>query len=90
MKSPKTEKIPRRYNTQKDDFYSKSSSHGHAGVHFGVKGWSPKIDMDCFEEPENQRVSLGNKICKKINFSEYRLYMAMQGCISVLRVGAQK
>ena len=59
-------------------------------MHFGVKGWCPKIDMDFPEEPENQRVFLDNKVCKKMNFSESRLYMAMQGCISVLRVKAQK
>ena len=43
-----------------------------------------------FEEPKNHRVLLDHKVCKKMNFSESRLYMAMQGCISVLRVGAQK
>ena len=67
-----------------------SSLHGHAGVHFGVEGWSPKIDMNIFEEPENQRVFLDLKVCKKMNSSECLLYMAMQGCFLVLRVGAQK
>ena len=57
-------------------------------MHFSVKGWSPKIDMDFFEEPENQRVFLDQKIFKNMIFSQSRLYMAMQGCILVLRVGA--
>ena len=65
------------------------SLHGHVGVHFSVKGWSPKIDMDIFEEPKNHRVFLDHKVWKKINFSESRLYMDMQGCILMLRVGAQ-
>ena len=59
-------------------------------MHFDVKGWCPKIDMGFFEETENQRVFLDNKVCKKMNFSESRLYMAMQGCILMIRVGAQK
>ena len=59
-------------------------------MHFDVKGWSPKIDMDIFEEPKNHRAFLDHKVCKKINFSESRIYMAMQGCILMLRVGAQK
>ena len=46
--------------------------------------------MDIFEEPKNHRVFLDHKVLKKMNFSESRFYMAMQGCISVLRVGAQK
>ena len=46
--------------------------------------------MDIFEEHENQGVLLDLKIHKKMIFSERRLYMAMQGCILVLRVGAQK
>ena len=57
---------------------------------FGVKGWSPKIDMDIFEEPENHKVLLDLEMNKKMIFSESRLDMAMQGCILVLRVGAQK
>ena len=32
------------------------SLHGHEGVLFYVKAWSPKIDIDIFEEPENQRI----------------------------------
>ena len=59
-------------------------------MQFGVKGWSPKIDMDLFEEPENQSVLLDLKIDKKMIFSQSRRYMTMQGCILVLRVGAQK
>ena len=59
-------------------------------MHFDVKGWSPKIDMDIFEEPENHKVLLDLKMNKKMIFSESRLDMAMQGCILVLRVGAQK
>ena len=39
-----------------------SSLHGHAGVLFGVKGWSQKIDMNIFEEPENQRLLVDDKI----------------------------
>ena len=46
--------------------------------------------MDIFEEPENQRVILDLKINKKMNFSESRLYMAMQRCILMLRIVAQK
>ena len=46
--------------------------------------------MDVLEKPENQGVLLDLKIHKKMIFSESRLYMAMQGCILVLRVGAQK
>ena len=46
--------------------------------------------MGIFEEPKNQGVFLDNKVCKKINFSDSRLDMAMQGCILVLRVEAQK
>ena len=46
--------------------------------------------MDILEEPENQRVLLDLKMNKKIIFSESRLDKAMQGCILVLRVGAQK
>ena len=39
-----------------DDFLSKSSLHGLAGVHFDVKGSSPKIDIDICEELENQSI----------------------------------
>ena len=46
--------------------------------------------MDILEEPENQRVLLDLKINKKMIFSESRLYMAMQGCIFMIRVGDQK
>ena len=59
-------------------------------MHFGVKGWSPKIDIDIFEEPENQRVLLDLKMNKKMIFSESRLEMAMQGWILLLRVKAQR
>ena len=58
--------------------------------HFDVKGWSPKFDMNIFEEPENQRVLAGDKVPKKMFFSQSRLDMAMQECILMLRVGAQK
>ena len=67
-----------------------SSLHGHAGVHFDVKGWSPKIDMEISEEPENQRVFLDHEIHKKMLFIQSRLYMVMQGCSLMLRIGAQK
>ena len=43
-----------------------------------------------FEEPENQRVFLDHEVLKKMIFSQSRLYMAMQGCILMLRAGAQK
>ena len=76
--------------TQKDDFQSKSSLHGHAGMHFGVNGWSPKIDMDIFKKPENQRAFLGYKISKTLFFSQSRVYMIMHGCILMLRFCAQK
>ena len=59
-------------------------------MQFGVKGWSPKIDVDIFEEPGNQRVILDLKIHKKMIFSQSRLDMAMHGCNLVLRVGSQK
>ena len=36
-------------------FYLKSSLHGHAGVHLDVKGWSPNINTDIFEEPKNEK-----------------------------------
>ena len=42
--------------------------------------------MDIFEEPENQRVLADDKVCKKMIFSESRLYMTRQGCDLVLRV----
>ena len=58
-------------------------------MQFGVKGWSPKIDMDILEEPENQKVLLDLKMNKKMVFSESRLDLAMPGCNLVLRVGAQ-
>ena len=38
-----------------------TSLHGHARVHFDVKGWSPKIDIDLFKEPENQRIFADDK-----------------------------
>ena len=59
-------------------------------MQFGVKGWSPKIDIDICEEPENPRVLVDLKIHKKMIFSESRLYMAMQGCIFMIRVGVEK
>ena len=33
--------------------------------------------MDIFEDPKNHRAFLDNKVCKKINYSESRLYMVM-------------
>ena len=45
--------------------------------------------MDIFEESENQRVLADVKISEKMIFIQSRLYMAMQVCILVLRVGAQ-
>ena len=45
-----------------------------------------KIDVDIFEEPENERVFLDIKVYKNNNFIQSRLYMAMQGCDLVLRV----
>ena len=59
-------------------------------MHFDVKGWSPKIDIDILEEPENQRVFADNNVSKVMIFVQSCLYMAMQGCIWMLRVGAQK
>ena len=41
-------------------------------------------------KPKNHRVFLDHKVCRKMIFSESCLYMAMQGCILMLRVGAQK
>ena len=58
-------------------------------MHFGVKGWNPKINMDILKEPDNQKVLLDHKKYKEMMFSQSRLSMAMQGCILVLRVGAQ-
>ena len=43
-----------------------------------------------FEEPKNQRVFPGLKVCKKMIFNVIRLYMVMEGCELVLRVEAQK
>ena len=71
-------------------FYIKSSLHDHAGVHFGVEGWSPKINMDIFGEPENQRVLADDKVSKRMILIQSRLHMAMQGCILMLRVRARK
>ena len=59
-------------------------------MHFDVKGWNSKIDKDIFEEPENQRVLANDNVPKKMISTQNRLYMAMQGCIFMLRVGAQK
>ena len=64
--------------------------HGYAGEHFDVKGWSPKIDMDISEDPENQRMFAGDKVSIRMVFVESRLYMAMQRCIFMLWVGTQK
>ena len=58
-------------------------------MHFDVKGWSPKIDVDIFEEPENHKVLVDLKMNKTMIFSESRLDMAIQGCNLVLRVVAQ-
>ena len=33
--------------------------------------------MDIFEDPKNHRAFLDHKVCKEINYSESRLYMAM-------------
>ena len=33
-----------------------TSLHGHAGVHFDVKEWSPKIDIHLFKEPKNSPI----------------------------------
>ena len=49
-----------------------------------------KIDKDIFEELENQKVLADDKVYKKMFFSQSRLYMAMQGCILMLGVVAQK
>ena len=69
---------------------SKSSLHGYAEVHFDVMGCSIKNDIDIFEKAENQRVFLDRKVPKKMILSQSRIYMAMQACILMLRVGAQK
>ena len=37
-------------------------------MHFDVKGCSPKIVIDIYEEPENQRVFLDYKVRKKMFF----------------------
>ena len=60
------------------------------GCDLELRVGAQKIDRGIFEEPKNQRVFLGHKVYKKINFSKSHLYMAMQGCDLVLRVGAQK
>ena len=46
--------------------------------------------MDVSKELENQRVILDHEIHKKMFFIQSRLYMAIQGCILMLRFGAQK
>ena len=75
---------------QKDDFYSKTSLHDHAGVNFNVNGCSPKIDKDIFEEPGNQRVFVDHEVLKKMIFIQSHGHMAMQGRILFLRIAAQK
>ena len=37
-------------------------------MHFEVKGWSLKIDIYIFEEPENQRLLADDKVPKKNDF----------------------
>ena len=59
-------------------------------MHFDIKGWSPQIDIDIFEEPENRRLLADDKVPKKMILIESRVHMAMQGCIFILRFGAQK
>ena len=75
-------------NVETDCYYAKKITRGRLGVVSDVKGWSPKIDIDFFEEFKTQRDFLGLKVCKNMILSESRLYMAMQGCDLVLRVGA--
>ena len=36
-----------------------------------------------FEEPKNHKIFLDNKVCKKMSFSQSRLYIVMQGCDSM-------
>ena len=71
-------------------FYLQSCLHVHAGGHFYIKSWSPEIDTDILEEPENQRVFADDKVSKVMIFVQSCLYMAMQGCILMLRAEAQK
>ena len=59
-------------------------------VHIDVKGWNPKIDIDILEEPETQRVLAEDKVSTVMIFVQSCLYMAVQGCIFMLRAGAQK
>ena len=48
-------------------------------MHFGVRGWSPKIDIDIFEEPKNHRVILQHKVCKKMNITNSKLWNIQGG-----------
>ena len=82
--------MQRRQSWHKDDFYSKSSLNGHAGVYFNIKGCGPKIDIDVFEEPENQISLADDKASKQMISIQSCLYMVMQECILMLRVRAQK
>ena len=80
--------MSRLQTLQKDDIHSKSSLHGHAGVYFNIKGWSPKLDTHIFEELEKQKVLADDEVRKKIIFSQSCLLVAIQGCILMLMVGA--
>ena len=46
--------------------------------------------IDIFEEPENHRVFVDDKIPKEMIFSQSLLYMAIQGYSLMLKGGAQQ
>ena len=92
-----------RINNVNKDYY-RAPLHGHVEATLDKKhlfgnfivqeysfifGLFKNVCIDCVE-PENQRVFLNDKVPKKVIFSESRVYMAMKGCIFMLRVGAQK
>ena len=90
LKSPKIIESSKTIKFAKRSILVKVVSTWPCRGAFRCLGWSLKIGIDIFKEPKNHRVFQDHKVCKKMNFSQSRLYMAMQGCISWLRVGAQK
>ena len=52
-------------------------------MHFDVRGWSPKIDIDIFEEPINSPKFLSCLFCPKSIFQN-------KGCLSLIGVVLSK
>ena len=55
--------------------------HGLGILIVDGKGWCPKMDIDIFKEPENQRVFLDNEVYKKMIFIQPEYEQEMQGLI---------